>query len=41
MFVGSPTRDLFDYAVSMTGFVAQIVVLVVVTVWAYRSRERR
>jgi hypothetical protein len=41
MFMDSPTRDLFDYTVAMTGFIAQILVVVVVAVWAYRSREWR
>jgi hypothetical protein len=41
MFIGSPTRDLFDYTVARTAFIALIVVLVVVAVWVYRSRERR
>jgi len=40
MFIGSPTRDLFDYTVARTAFIALIVVLVVVAVWVYRSRQR-
>jgi hypothetical protein len=41
MFIGSPTRDLFDFTVERTAFIALIVMLVVVAVLVYRSRERR
>jgi hypothetical protein len=41
MFIGSPTRDLFDYTVERVAFIALLVLAVVVAVVIYRSSRAR
>lgn len=41
MFVGSETRDVFDFTVERIALLVLVAVLVAVGVWIYRSRERR
>ena len=40
MSVGTPTRDLFTYTVERIGFLALVLVVVIVAIWIYRRGRK-
>jgi hypothetical protein len=40
MFIGSPTRDVFDFTLKRTLFIGLVLLVVLVAVWVYRSGRK-